>query len=164
MAAVESVARRFKRSSRIADRKRSEENRYQRFFKLRILLPLAREWSRRPARPRSAAHPCPGAACRALRILACHSCCRKPWHVPESFRLERVSERTPHPENNNRRRRFSPGRGARVVQVTARVICGRAASNCWQSVVLPPPDGAEISTSKGLVVGIGFGSHQLSAG
>src|SRR5258706_13521424 len=41
----------------------------------------------------------------------------------------------------------------RVVQVTARVIWGRAASNCWQMVVLPPPDGAEIRTSKGLAVG-----------
>jgi len=40
--------------------------------------------------------------------------------------------------------------GGRVVQVTARVICDRAASNCWHSVVLPPPEGAEISTSKGL--------------
>jgi hypothetical protein len=40
-----------------------------------------------------------------------------------------------------------------VVQVTARVIWGRAASNCWQSVVLPPPEGAEISTSNGLATG-----------
>src|SRR5437660_532541 len=44
----------------------------------------------------------------------------------------------------------------RVVQVTARAICGRAASNCWQIVVFPPPDGAEISTSSGFVVGSGL--------
>jgi len=41
-----------------------------------------------------------------------------------------------------------------VVQVTARDMRGCAARSCWQMVVLPPPDGAEIKTSKGLVTGI----------
>ena len=40
------------------------------------------------------------------------------------------------------------------VQVTARVMLGLAASNCWQMVVFPPPEGAEIRTRTGLVVGI----------
>src|SRR5258706_126273 len=46
----------------------------------------------------------------------------------------------------------SPLRGSRVVHVTARVMSGRAARSCWQIVVLPPPDGAEITTRSGLTV------------
>jgi hypothetical protein len=38
------------------------------------------------------------------------------------------------------------------VQVTARVIPGRAASNCWQTVVFPPPEGAEIRINKALEI------------
>jgi hypothetical protein len=40
-------------------------------------------------------------------------------------------------------------RGGRVVQVIARVMAGRALSNCWHNVVLPPPDGAEIRIKSG---------------
>jgi hypothetical protein len=36
----------------------------------------------------------------------------------------------------------------------ARVMSGRAASNCWHNVVFPPPDGAEIRMSNGLAFGI----------
>src|SRR5690349_24927900 len=50
-------------------------------------------------------------------------------------------------------------RGRRVVHVTARAICGRAASNCWQMVVLPPPEGAEIKTSNGLDTGVRSEEH-----
>jgi hypothetical protein len=35
------------------------------------------------------------------------------------------------------------------VQVTARVMCGHAASSISHNVVLPPPDGAEIRISSG---------------
>jgi hypothetical protein len=31
----------------------------------------------------------------------------------------------------------------------ARVMSGRAASNCWHNVVFPPPDGAEMRIKSG---------------
>ena len=43
----------------------------------------------------------------------------------------------------------SPTRGGRVVQVMALVIWGLDASSCWQTVVFPAPEGAEMSTSSG---------------
>ena len=41
-----------------------------------------------------------------------------------------------------------------MVQVTARAICGSRREQLLAEVVLPPPEGAEISTSKGLVIGM----------
>ena len=54
-----------------------------------------------------------------------------------------------HRGSNNPRRPSRPAAAVRVVQVMARAMSLRVASSSWQSVVLPPPDGAEMTKRSG---------------